>query len=345
MKLRLNVGTTLLLLLAIALLGAGYMSVGVLHMGAVKKTTHVTLLLKKSGGLMPTSDVTMRGIRVGQVASVRTTAAGLSVTLELDSSQRVPQNSAVGVETLSIAGEQYIDFKPLKIAPPYLEEGAVIPASQAIYHATVGEMLERSNELFSAFDPKDLKTILDNIAAIFHGSDKMFDQLASDSAVYARMIQENKQLFEVLFGNVDFINTNLGKINAGGVLTGMSKQLSPDVLDSLDRWFQQVHLLRDYVIAHEVFTPDNTLETLAAKLGEYLDLLSGPMATFAPALESATAPLYNDRIDVGGWIGQWGSAMEDNGGIKVRVHVKGQPQPQDRQAHDEPQTQEDQPHS
>ncbi len=103
----------------LTLLGAAYMSVGVLDMSPTKQVTRLTLMLNTSGGLMPTSEVTMRGIKVGRVTGIQTTTSGLAVSMDLDRAHPVPADSAVSVENLSAAGEQYIEFKPKLIAPPY----------------------------------------------------------------------------------------------------------------------------------------------------------------------------------------------------------------------------------
>src|SRR5262249_50194901 len=123
-----NARTTLAILVVMTLAGAAYMSFGVLDMGPTKQVTRLTLLLNSSGGLMPTSEVSMRGIKVGRVSGIQTTRTGLAVSIDVDREHPVPADSAISVENLSAAGEQYIDFRPKVIAPPYFSDGAVIPA-------------------------------------------------------------------------------------------------------------------------------------------------------------------------------------------------------------------------
>lgn len=61
-----NAATTLVILVITTILGVGYLSLSVLHIDPTDKATRLTLLLDDSGGLLPTSQVTMRGIKVGQ---------------------------------------------------------------------------------------------------------------------------------------------------------------------------------------------------------------------------------------------------------------------------------------
>ena len=77
-----NAGITLAILAVLTLLGAAYMAVGVLDISPTKQVTRLTLMLDSSGGLMSTSEVTMRGIKVGRVTGIETTTTGLAVSLE-----------------------------------------------------------------------------------------------------------------------------------------------------------------------------------------------------------------------------------------------------------------------
>ncbi|CPZ76832.1 Putative Mce family protein [Mycobacteroides abscessus] len=62
---RLKVLLTLAVLSTISLVGAVYMAFGVLDIASTSKTNHMTLMLNSSGGLMSTSQVTLRGIKWG----------------------------------------------------------------------------------------------------------------------------------------------------------------------------------------------------------------------------------------------------------------------------------------
>lgn len=127
---RFNAVATLVILAVMPLLGAGKMSLGVLDMGPTKQVTRVTLMLDSSGGLLPTSQVTMRGMKLGRVTGIQTILAGLAVYIDPDSTYPVPEDSAVSVENLSVAGEQYIDFKPTRFTPPYFTDDSLIPADR-----------------------------------------------------------------------------------------------------------------------------------------------------------------------------------------------------------------------
>ena len=101
---------SLVALLLLTVAGVGYMTMGVLDMDPRREHKTVTVQLASSGGLMETSQVTSRGMRIGKVEDIVVTADGLDVTLTLDASHDIPVDSEAVVANLSIAGEQYLDI-------------------------------------------------------------------------------------------------------------------------------------------------------------------------------------------------------------------------------------------
>lgn len=313
-----NAATTLVILAVITVLGAAYLSLGVLDINPAAQPTRITLLLDNSGGLLPTSQVTMRGIQVGRVTGIRTTPAGLRVSIDLDPTHPIPANSAISVQNLSLVGEQYIDFKPKYIAPPYFSDGTVIPADRVASAVTVSDLLARANTLLSAVNPSYVRTIVTNVSQALAGNDATLDSLATSAGLVAKMEWENRQLLATLFNNVSTMTNGLGDLHAGEVLSEAST-LMPGAVLALTRLVRDTdeytHML-DGALA-----PGAALPTLVANLGQYLDMLSGPLSTFATVLEPATAPLRGFKVDAGHWLDFWESTFNDNGGLRVQVNV------------------------
>ena len=67
--------------------------------------------------------------------------------------------------------------------------------------------------------------------------------------------------------------------------------------------------------------PNDPGGILVAKIGEYLDLLAGPLSTFATVLQPALAPLRPIKIDAGHWLDFWESTFNDTGGVRVQLNV------------------------
>ncbi|SON60247.1 hypothetical protein MSIMFI_01741 [Mycobacterium simulans] len=315
---KVNAATTLVILAIMTVLGAGYLSLGVLNIDPTQKATRLTLMLDDSGGLLPTSQVTMRGIQVGRVTGIRTTATGLKVAIDLDGAHPVPADSVISVQNLSLVGEQYIDFKPKRITPPYFSDGAVVPADRVARAVTVSDLLARANTLLSALNPTYVRTIVAEVSQALAGNDDTLDSLATAAGLVAKMEWENRQLLATLFGNVSTLTTDLDELHAGAVLSEAGTLLPGAVL-------ALTKLVRDtdeYTRAGDgAFAPGAPIPTLVANLGQYVDMLSGPLSTFAAVLEPATAPLRGFKINAGHWLDFWESTFNDAGGLRVQVNV------------------------
>ena len=310
--------TTLAILVVMTLAGAAYMSFGILDMGPTKQITRLTLLLDSSGGLMPTSDVTMRGIKVGRVTGIQTTNRGLAVSMDVDSKYQVPADSAISVENLSAAGEQYIDFRPKLIAPPYFTDGAVIPADRVAPIVTASDLLTRVNVLFTALNLDQINGIINDMAAAFNGNDDAIDSLAVTAGLTAKVIRDDRELLATLFSNVSTFTTNLGELHAGEIISETGKIL-PQSVPAFLQLVREIETLSHTGIG--VIGPQDPAGILVAKLGEWLDMLAGPLGTFATILAPAMAPLHDVKVDAGHWLDFWESTFNDTGGVRVQLNV------------------------
>lgn len=313
-----NARNTLVILALLTLLGAAYMSIGVLDMSPTKRVTRLTLMLNTSGGLMPTSEVTMRGIKVGRVTGIDTTATGLRVSIDVDRAHPVPADSAIKVENLSAAGEQYIEFTPKLIAPPYFSDGAVIPAGRVAPMVTGSDLLTKANALMSALNLDQLHTIISNASAAFAGNDATVDSLATTAGLTAKVIHDDKQLLATLFSNVSTFTTNLGEIHAGEVISETGRLL-PHSVPAFLRLIHEIETLSHTGVG--VVGPDDPAGVLVTKLGQYLDMLAGPLSTFTTVLQPALAPLDPIKVDAGHWLDFWESTFNDSGGLRVQLNV------------------------
>jgi phospholipid/cholesterol/gamma-HCH transport system substrate-binding protein len=313
-----NAGVTLAILAVMTLLGAAYMSVGVLDISPTKQVTRLTLLLNTSGGLMPTSEVTMRGIKVGRVTGIETTTTGLAVSIDLDRAHPVPANSAISVENLSAAGEQYIEFKPKLIAPPYFSDGTVIPADRVAPMVTGSDLLTKANALMSALNLDQVHTIINNMSAAFAGNDNTLDSLATTAGLTAKVVHDDKQLLATLFNNISTFTTNLGEINAGEVISETGKLL-PRSVPAFLRLIHEIETLSHTGVG--VVGPDDPVGVLVTKLGQWIDMLAGPLSTFTTVLQPAVAPLHDIKVDAGHWLDFWESTFNDSGGLRVQLNV------------------------
>lgn len=311
-------GMTLVILAVLAVCGAGYLSLGVLDVGPTKQVTRVTLMLDSSGGLLPTSQVTMRGVRVGKVVGIQATRTGLAVAMDLDADHPVPAGSEVSVQNLSVAGEQFINFSPTVIAPPYFTDGARIPAERVAPTVTVSELLAKVQALLSALNADDVRTIVANASAALADNDAALDSLATTAGLFANMVRDDKGLLATLFGNVSTLTTGMGDLHVGTVFSDAGTLLPPAVA----AFVRMIHSFEGISYSGQgVFGEEESVGQLVAKISEYLDDLSGPLGTFATVLQPVTGPLHEVKVDSGHWLDFWESTFNNDGGMRVHLTV------------------------
>lgn len=166
-------------LLVLFLAGLYYLTVEVVRLNPTADKFTVTLHLPQSGGLLTRSEVTYRGVPVGQVIGIRLRPDGVAVDLHLNEGTRIPRDSAVRVAGLSVAGEQYVDVRPRSDGGPYLANGAVIDDAQTPTHFAT--LLANITELADQVDPEKIRLIFDELSTAVTGTDQHLRTIVSGS--------------------------------------------------------------------------------------------------------------------------------------------------------------------
>ena len=80
-----------------------------------------------SGGMFVGSEVTYRGVRVGEVTDLVLQGDGVVAEMRIDNDVDVPTGSRALVANRSAVGEQYVDLQPSRREGPFMKEGDTIP--------------------------------------------------------------------------------------------------------------------------------------------------------------------------------------------------------------------------
>ncbi|MFC9438331.1 MlaD family protein [Nocardia sp. NPDC057030] len=165
-------------LVLVFLIGATYLMISIMRVNPLKSSYTVTVNLDRSGGLQPGNDVTLRGYRVGKVTSIKLTDRGqaIAAAAEIESKYKIPVDTAISVQALSGAGEQYIDFRPASEQAPFLGDGAVIKydAARIKTPTPIWSVLDNSSALIAQVDPDKFGVILRELdTALSGGPDQL----------------------------------------------------------------------------------------------------------------------------------------------------------------------------
>jgi virulence factor Mce-like protein len=161
-------GLVLTLLVALT-----YVVVGSLGINPARSTIAVRVLLPESGGLLPNQDVTLRGVPIGRVKSIKFTGTGVEALAAIDADVRVPNDSVVRVSALSPAGEQYLDFRPVNDRGPAVTDGSVIGENQTTIPVSLAQLLAGADGALAQLEPEKLAAITDELRVGHQGPQKL----------------------------------------------------------------------------------------------------------------------------------------------------------------------------
>ncbi|MFJ4657342.1 MlaD family protein [Nocardia sp. NPDC088792] len=314
MKLSLSGPVSLVLLLVLTLVCGSYMAVDVLNLDPRRQNNTVTVLLDSSGGLMKTSQVTLRGLPIGKVRDIAATATGLQVTLEYDAKYRIPVDSGVQIANLSAAGEQYLDFRPTGTAGPFLHDGSIVPTRQVKTATTVGDALAKLDALTAQLDPAKLQDLASTVAAGFDGRAADVANLTQALVGTANLLRDKRDEIARLYINVQTLGDRLDgraptlSAAAGDIDTGM-----PELLHIIGA-FQNYSYVGENIW-------DDPIGPLVTKIDQYIQLIGPDLGHIATALKPATSVIKPIRVDAGSIVDLLSTVFPGDGAAHVGVSV------------------------
>lgn len=283
---------TLLLLALITVVGSLYMGVSVLKINPTEDRIDVSVNLPESGGLMSTSQVTLRGVQVGSVTSVQQIAGGLRVRMELDAGVRIPVNAQMRIANLSAVGEQFIDFSADRIAGPYLTDGSQIARDNVRVSSTVADILANLDALTVAVDPSKISAIVDNVRVGLDGRREDFSKMIDATNRFAMMLRDKRVEVGQLYSNIQTLGDRFSGYGPKVMVAADDiANAIPDVLFIVQQ-FQRYSQVGENVW-------DDPIALLVDKLDEYCKQLCPDFRLIATMLKPMTQNLRPVRADIG----------------------------------------------
>lgn len=193
------------LFLVLSALGVVYVSGS--YLGLVDKALGrgftVEARLPGSGGLYEGSQVTYRGVAVGEVLSMRPTRDGVAVKLAMEEGAEVPADSAVFVNNGSAVGEQYLDLQPADAKGPFLESGDVVAGGPESLPTSEEQLLLDLDTFVSSVDRRNLQTTITELGAMFRdtgrplqrmidGGSRFVEEASASQDETARLVEQSR---------------------------------------------------------------------------------------------------------------------------------------------------------
>ncbi|MCW2755415.1 MAG: virulence factor Mce family protein [Marmoricola sp.] len=147
---------------------------------------------RDSGGIFVGSEVTYRGVGIGQVSDMHLTKQGVDVVLDIGNHyNKIPANTIALVANKSAVGEQYLDLEPRTNSGPYLKDGSQIkPADTAIPVSTTA-FLTDVDQLVNSVPQDQLRTVVSDLGAAFQGTGAALGQIIDTSDSFIKTANDN----------------------------------------------------------------------------------------------------------------------------------------------------------
>ncbi|WP_433654371.1 MlaD family protein [Nocardia sp. CA-128927] len=121
---------------------------------------HATLAVADANGLMPGSKLLLRGVPIGEVTQVRSSASEVGIEFRFGSAFRIPLDSSFRIESLSALGESYLAVAPNTDRGPYIADHQHIRTDAATAPATFGELSAALTRLLNDTSPEKVDALV-----------------------------------------------------------------------------------------------------------------------------------------------------------------------------------------
>ena len=255
-------------------------------------------------GLSVGNPVTMNGIRIGRVDSIRFADNGqgtarADVDLEVTSQYTLTSDVTAAVRYGDMLGARYIALAnpggsimsvSTDEAPPLLADRGVIPLAQTTPAVDLTALLNGFKPLFDALEPTQVNTLTRGFVETFSGQAQTVTALLTQIATMTSSMEHNEQIFTTLISNVSSL---MRSANA------RQPQLE-EMLGGLQR------------LTDTVTGPDGRLELL-------LDQSNAVLATLAATVTQSGAAYGEAITDLKSMLGVWETTTPEFEGLLGRL--------------------------
>ncbi|WP_260325624.1 MlaD family protein [Rhodococcus aetherivorans] len=306
---------------AIACASFLYMSQLGLQTGAFEHSRTATMSVTDTNGLLLGSKVLLRGVEIGRITDVASSAEDVRVRLSYDDGYRIPVDSGFRVDNLSALGETYLAVLPMTESGPYLDDNAVIDTAKVTVPTTFKELSERLTRLLEQVDPERIQEIFTEMNVALPDDVRVVGNLNRAGELLATAITQEADNLSTLMNTVQPLL--LDSSTVPGDLAGTTPEL--------DGFGQGFNELIDGIYFAMKFSPLRDAVKFGAKpfladgLQPFLDKSAADLNTLGvdllPAAQSATAAMRT--VDVGQLLDNAMAATASGDAITIHVRPPG----------------------
>ncbi|GAB0107734.1 MlaD family protein [Nocardia sp. JMUB6875] len=305
---------------AVTVVGASYLTFGVVRVDPFAEYTNASMVLTNSGGLSVGSPVLLTGMPVGKITSMDSTARGVEVGFRIDSDRKVPADSDITIEQLSALGEPYVEFRPRTGGAPYLKDGQRLDTAAVKSPLSIPEVSRLVNKVMNQLDPKVAASLASTLGTAFHGTDASMPNLTRAGDLLAQAIMSREPKIAQLLNSFQAAASN---IDGMGEATAAAAPAFVQFEQSLEALVNAVGRLVDRAPGPQVYVEGNGLAPFLARLTDWLRQAGPELKTLSPGLQPLVDAVRTTgpQIDISSVISQALASTTDDA-VRVQVAVK-----------------------
>ena len=194
-------------------------------------------------GLLPGSDVKIRGVNIGEVRSIRLKDSDALVTLRIHDGEQIPTDASATIRPKTLFGEKFVDIDPgaHEEDGPYLGDGGEITNTLGGFEleTVLGEVYP----LLKAIQPEELMTVLGELADGGRDMGETINRSIVNGDKLTTLFADNADLTRQFLGDMAALSGQLaasaddlvGVADAGNVALPTLNDHEDDVVDLLQQ--------------------------------------------------------------------------------------------------------------
>ncbi len=168
-------------------------------------------------GLLPGSDVKVRGVNIGEVKRIQLRDGEAEIALRIDDGETVPVDAVATVRPKTLFGEKYIDIDP----GPHEQDGPYLGDGDELTNTLGGFELEAVladlYPILKAVDPQELTTVLGELAEGGRGLGETINRSIVNGEQLATLFADDAELTAEFLTDLAALSDQLA-VSAGDVV-------------------------------------------------------------------------------------------------------------------------------
>ena len=228
----------LVVFVVITLLGVSYVGARYAQLDRLVRDDTYTVVahFAESGGIFADAEVTYRGVKVGQVARLELTDAGVDVHLSIDDEYpEIPSDAIALVGNRSAVGEQYVELQPQSDEEPYLEDDSEIPLERTRTPIKTQTFLTNLSNTVESVDKDALRTTVKEMGDAFAGTGDDLGRIIDTGNAFIEDANENFDVTTALIRDSNIVLQ--GQVDKASAIRTFARNLAlfTDTLAGSDR--------------------------------------------------------------------------------------------------------------